>query len=71
MPGRRKCQHGFSLVELLIVIALMAVVSAIAIPQFQASATNSALKEAARGVVADLSGADQKAARRAEFLMGW
>ena len=52
---------GFSLIELLIVIALTAVVAAISIPQFQTAAVNSALREAARGVVADLSGTRQRA----------
>jgi prepilin-type N-terminal cleavage/methylation domain-containing protein len=47
-------QKGFSLVELLVTIGIIAVVAAIAIPQLQSYATNSRLKSAARDVMGDI-----------------
>ncbi|MDI6727736.1 MAG: prepilin-type N-terminal cleavage/methylation domain-containing protein [Thermodesulfovibrionales bacterium] len=47
-------QEGFSLVELLVTIGIIAVVAAIAIPQLQSYATNSRLKSAARDVMGDI-----------------
>jgi prepilin-type N-terminal cleavage/methylation domain-containing protein len=52
---------GFSLVELLVVIALIAVVSAFAIPTWQRYTANANLKTAAREVMADFSNAKQQA----------
>ncbi len=55
-----KCP-GFSLIELLIVIALIAIVSAIAVPQFQRYAANTDLKNAVREMTGDFSTAKQLA----------
>jgi prepilin-type N-terminal cleavage/methylation domain-containing protein len=52
---------GFSLVELIIVIALLSIVSAFAVPVWQRYAANTDLKTAAREVMADLSNAKQQA----------
>jgi prepilin-type N-terminal cleavage/methylation domain-containing protein len=52
---------GFSLVELIIVIALISIVSAVAVPVWQKYTANTNLKNAAREVMADLSNAKQQA----------
>jgi prepilin-type N-terminal cleavage/methylation domain-containing protein len=52
---------GFSMIELIIVIALISIVSAFAVPVWQRYAANSGLKTAAREVMADLSNAKQQA----------
>jgi prepilin-type N-terminal cleavage/methylation domain-containing protein len=52
---------GFSLVELLVVIALISIVSAFAVPVWQRYAANTNLKTAAREVMADLSNTKQRA----------
>lgn len=59
--NRKGVPEGFSLVELIIVIALIAIVMSISIPTWQKYRTNSDLKSAAREVMADISDAKQRA----------
>jgi prepilin-type N-terminal cleavage/methylation domain-containing protein len=59
---KRTCiSTGFSLIELMIVIALISIVSAFAVPTWQKYTANTNLKTAAREVMADLSNAKQRA----------
>ncbi len=59
---KRTCiPTGFSLIELIIVIALISIVSAFAVPTWQKYTANTNLKTAAREVMADLSNAKQQA----------
>ncbi|HQI24848.1 MAG TPA: prepilin-type N-terminal cleavage/methylation domain-containing protein [Smithella sp.] len=51
---RLKSTKGFSVIELLIVIAIIAIVTVIAVPNFTKYRYNSALREAAQEIVADL-----------------
>jgi len=57
---RRECR-GFSLIELLVATALVAIVATIAVPQFQRYANNTDLKNAAREMSGDFSAAKQMA----------
>ena len=52
---------GFSLVELLVVIALISIVMAFGIPAWQNYRTNTDLKTAAREIMADIANAKQRA----------
>jgi len=54
-------QTGFSLIELLVVIGLIAVTAAFGVPTWQRYAANSDLKTAAREVKADLFNVKQRA----------
>jgi prepilin-type N-terminal cleavage/methylation domain-containing protein len=58
---RTRFRTGFSLVELLVVIVLISVVSAFAVPVWQNYSANTNLKAASREVMADLSNAKQRA----------
>ncbi|GAB4140151.1 MAG: hypothetical protein Tsb009_09360 [Planctomycetaceae bacterium] len=49
----RKCHAGFTLFELLIVISLLAILAAVAVPTFRAAETQS-LESTARSIAADL-----------------
>ena len=61
MKGTASTQKGFTLVEAIIVIFIISIVTAIAIPQFQKMATNANLRAAARDLVADFSSLKQRA----------
>jgi len=52
---------GFSLVEIIVVILLISIVMAVAVPMWQKYKANTDLKSAAREVMADLSNAKQQA----------
>jgi len=59
--GCRSGRTGFSLVELIIVIALIGIVAGFSIPAFQRYATNANLKAAAREIMSDINNAKQRA----------
>jgi prepilin-type N-terminal cleavage/methylation domain-containing protein len=59
--NRKGVPEGFSLVELIIVIALIAIVMSISIPTWHKYRNNSELKSAAREVMADISDSKQRA----------
>ena len=50
-----KAQKGFTLIEMVIVICILAVVAAVAIPQFRKMAINGNLKAAARDIMGDFA----------------
>lgn len=56
-----RSQKGFTLLEAVIVIALIAIVASIAVPQFQKMAINGNLKAAAKDLVSDFMSLKQKA----------
>jgi len=59
---KRTCvSTGFSLIELMVVIALISIMMAVAVPTWQKYRANTDLKTAAREVMADLSNAKQQA----------
>jgi len=59
---KRTCiSTGFSLIELMIVIALISIMMAVAVPTWQKYTANTDLKTAAREVMADISDAKQQA----------
>jgi prepilin-type N-terminal cleavage/methylation domain-containing protein len=64
---KRACR-GFSLIELLIAMALVAIVAAIAVPQFQRYSTNTDLKTAAREVMGDFFNARQMAVENTAII---
>jgi prepilin-type N-terminal cleavage/methylation domain-containing protein len=61
MKGTASAQRGFTLAECVIVILILSIVTAIAIPAFQIMAENGSLKAAARDLLADFSSLKQRA----------
>lgn len=60
----RKKQSGFTLIEMMIVIAVLAIVAAIAIPNFMSLLPGMRLNGAARQVMGDLMAARMKAVKQ-------
>jgi prepilin-type N-terminal cleavage/methylation domain-containing protein len=61
MKGTASAQRGFTLAECVIVILILSIVTAIAIPGFRIMAENGSLKAAARDLLADFSSLKQRA----------
>jgi prepilin-type N-terminal cleavage/methylation domain-containing protein len=61
MRGTASAQNGFTLVEAIIVLLILGIVTAIAIPGFRIMAENGSLKAAARDLLADFSTLKQRA----------
>lgn len=58
---RNGISAGFSLIELIVVVALIAIMATMAAPMWQDYRANTDLKSAARGVMADIADAKQRA----------
>jgi uncharacterized protein (TIGR02596 family) len=63
-PGRRAAIHGFSLLELLAVVAVIVIVAALVMPSVQGLAGSTNLKGSANSIVAQLDLARQTASAR-------
>ena len=61
MEGTSSTRKGFTLVEAVIVILILSIVTAMAIPEFRKMAVNGNLKAAARDLMADFSTLKQRA----------
>lgn len=61
MEGTSSTQKGFTLVEAIIVVLIIGILTAMAIPHFQKFAANANLRAAARDLVADFSILKQRA----------
>jgi len=59
--NRKGVPEGFSLIELIIVIALIAILTTFAVPTWQKYRHNSNLKSAARELIGDISDTKQRA----------
>jgi prepilin-type N-terminal cleavage/methylation domain-containing protein len=59
--GIRSSQRGFTLVECGIVVFILAIMAALAIPSFQKYSQNGNLKAAAREIISDFSSLKQRA----------
>jgi type IV fimbrial biogenesis protein FimT len=60
----RYIQHGFTLIEALVAIAIMAILLAVAVPSFSSSGLNSELRSAAGGLLASANLARAEAIKR-------
>jgi type IV fimbrial biogenesis protein FimT len=67
MPDRR--QNGFTLIELMIIVAVLAVLAAIALPSFQSTIDRRHLVGAANNILADLHHARTEAIKRNQPIM--
>lgn len=73
MLGRRNIQQGFTLIEVAIALALIAVLASLAVPAFQTWVHNAQIRNAAEGIVNGLQLARAEALRRntpVELRMG-
>ena len=60
-PKRHSKARGFTVIELIITMAILAILILIAIPSFQRIAINGNLKTAARDLIADFNALREKA----------
>jgi len=63
-PHSRKRQAGFSLIELMVTIAIFAILVGVAIPGFQSTLTSSRLASAGNALIGGIQGARMEAIRR-------
>lgn len=66
--GRRAGQLGFTLLELMVVLAVIGLVTGLAVPQFSGSSKSADLGAAAREIAASLRFAGSEAVRRNESI---
>jgi len=64
----RKKQHGFTMFELMLVVALVAIISFLAIPNYVGFKKRQTLRSAAQTLVADLKSASTEALRTEQYV---
>ncbi len=66
---KRQINYGFTLVEALIVIAIIGILSAIAVPSYQDMIERNQLKQAAEGLKSDMQFARTEALKRSQIVV--
>lgn len=67
-PGNANHLHGFTLVELMVTIAVLAIIAALALPSFRDFAQRSALRGVADNVIGVIANAKEEAIKRDQLV---